>query len=87
MVFGITCSAIDLIIVDPILYLDYSWHVQDDRTDHFPIIVQYQGPTIEEHGGNWKFTKADWSAFKELCLELIKYELYEDDENILLRIQ
>ncbi len=26
-----TCSAIDLTIVDPMLYLDYSWHVQDDR--------------------------------------------------------
>jgi hypothetical protein len=64
-----TYSAIDLIILEPQLRLDFSWRVWDDLcgSDHFPIIIDCEGPSPIQKERTWWLHKAEWPTFQTLC--------------------
>jgi len=64
-----TQTAIDLTMGDPNLVLDFRWLVCDDShgSDHFPVIIQTDKPEVESVPQRWKFTKADWAEYSNMC--------------------
>ena len=60
-----TYSAIDLILADAAIFLDYSWKVHDGicGSDHFPIILENSGPKLDKIP-QWKLRRAKWDEFK-----------------------
>ena len=62
--------ALDLIICDPIVYVDFSWDVKDYtyESDHFRIRPE----NFKSNSKNipyWKLNKANWNKFKNLYKE------------------
>ena len=76
-------SALDLSICSPDIFLDYSWNVDDDLhgSDHFPIIISENGPSVLERPSRWKLYKADWGLFQTLCAGSISREALLDLED------
>ena len=72
-------SAIDLTICDPSLLLDFSWRVHDDLcgSDHFPIILQNLFPSGSGKVPRYKFDKANWPLFEQLCTEELRTEVFQ----------
>ena len=65
-------SAIDLTVTDPSLLLDFSWKVHDlCGSDHFPIIIESLHATVGERLTRYKFDKADWILYEQMCREKI----------------
>ena len=71
-------SAIDLSIKHPALYLDFSWQTDSDLhgSDHYPIVITTDIPSLSFSKPTWKLHKADWVAFShqaalELCIDNI----------------
>jgi len=66
-----TFSAIDLSIVDPTLFLDFTWSVINDQhgSDHFPILLSSLSPLPSAKTPHWQIHKADWPDFNNLCEE------------------
>ena len=66
-----TFSSLDLSLCHPSLYLDYNWSVCEDQhgSDHFPIIIESNQSTCEDHNPKWKLNKANWDLFQTLCDE------------------
>lgn len=66
-------SAIDIMLVSENLARRCEWNVDNKSTmgsDHFPIWVQIGVDivqTLVERIPRWKFDKANWELFKELC--------------------
>ena len=73
-------SAIDLTICDPSLLLDFSWRVHDDLcgSDHFPIIIENLFPSSSKRPSRWKFDKANWPLFEQLCFNELRTEIFEN---------
>ena len=73
-------SAIDLSICDPSLLLDFSWKVHDDLcgSDHFPIILENLFPSPSEKPARYKFDKANWPLFEQLCRDELKIGIFEN---------
>ena len=80
-------SAIDLSICDPSLLLDYSWRVHDDLcgSDHFPIILDNLFSSSFEKHPRWKFEKANWPLFNQLCREQLKTEIFQNTYDPILK--
>ena len=55
-VAGRPTPKIDLSFYHPSLYLDYNWSVCEDRhnSDHFPIIIEQNTFSTEDHIPKWK---------------------------------
>jgi hypothetical protein len=70
-------SAIDLTVTDPSLLLDFSWKVHDDLcgSDHFPIILESLNSTVGERPTRYKFDKADWPLYEQMCREKLQTEI------------
>ena len=64
-----TFTAIDLTLCSPSLFLDFSWKVGPDPcgSDHFPILMENNGPPSLERDQRWKLAKANWDQFHHLC--------------------
>ena len=64
-----TYSAIDLTVVSPELFMDFSWRVLDDLhgSDHFPIKTKFETPSRAHREPAWRINKADWHLFNEQC--------------------
>ena len=62
-------TSIDLTLCSPSLFADFSWKVGPDPcgSDHFPIILENDGPPSLERVQRWKLAKADWGHFQHLC--------------------
>ena len=67
-------SAIDLSVTDPSLLLDFSWKVYDDLcgSDYFSIILESLNSTVGERPTRYKFDKADWPLYEQMCGEQIQ---------------
>ena len=63
-----TSSSIDLALVHPSLFLDFSWKVHDDLcgSDHFPIFISQSNSQPIPETQRWKLEKADWVTFAAL---------------------
>ena len=64
-----TFTSIDLTLCSPSLFLDFSWKVGPDPcgSDHFPILLENDGPPSLERVQRWKLAKANWDHFQQLC--------------------
>ena len=64
-----TFTSIDLTLCSPSLFLDLSWKVGPDHcgSDHFPILLEKDGPRSLERVKRWKLAKANWDQFHHLC--------------------
>ena len=62
-------TSIDLSSCHPSLYLDYSWSVCEDQhnSDHFPITIEQNTFSTEDHNPEWKLNRANWDLFNTLC--------------------
>ena len=62
-------TSIDLSFCHPSLYLDYNWYVCEDQhnSDHFPIIIEQNIFSTEDHNSKWKLNRANWNLFNTLC--------------------
>ena len=64
-----TFTSIDLTLCSPSLFLDFSWKVGPDPcgSDHFPLLLENDGPPSLERVQRWKLAKANWDQFQHLC--------------------
>ena len=62
-------TSIDLSFCHPSLFLDYNWSVCEDQhnSDHFPIIIEQNTFSTEDHNPKWKLNRANWDLFNTLC--------------------
>ena len=65
-----TCSAVDLSVCHPELFLDCAWSVRTDLCggDHCRVILS-SGGSVEDGVPKWNFCGASWSTFSERCQE------------------
>ena len=70
-------SAIGLTVTDPPLLLDFSWKVHDDLcgSDNFPIILESLKSTVGERPTRYKFDKADWPLYEQMCRKKLQTEI------------
>ena len=71
---------IDLSFCHPSLFLDYNWSVCEDQhnSDHFPIIIEQNTFSTEDHSPKWKLNRANWDLLNTLCTgKLIQENLKE----------
>ena len=57
----------------------FSWKVHDDLcgSDHFPIILESLKSTVGDKPTRYKFNKADWTLYEQMCREKRQTEKYE----------
>ena len=62
-------TSIDISFCNPSLFLDYNWSVCNDQhnSDHFPIIIEKNIFSTENHNSKWKLNRANWDLFNTLC--------------------
>ena len=75
-------SAIDLTLCSPNIFLDFNWQVKDDTfgSDHFPIVLEQNGPPDLVRNTKWKLNKADWNLFQVCCEQTISESLIENED-------
>ena len=80
-------SAIDLTVTDPSLLLDFSWKVHDDLcgSDHFLIILESLHSTVGERPTRYKFDKADWPRYEQMCRENLQTEMIRNSTDPILK--
>ena len=67
------------------LFLDYNWSVCEDQhnSDHFPIIIEQNTFSTEDHSPKWKLNRANWDLFNTLCTgQLIPENFKESSDPI-----
>ena len=76
-------SSIDLSFCSPVLLPDFSWRCLEDTcgSDHFPIILNENKPSVLDRPQKWKLSKANWSKFQMLCEQNIVHHAFEDCED------
>ena len=62
-------TSIDLSSCHPSHFLDYNWSVCEDQhnSDHFPIIIEQNIFSTEDHNPKWKLNRANLDIFNTLC--------------------
>ena len=77
-----TFSSIDLSICDSNLFLDFAWSVLEDShgSDHFPIVLEFLDKPPEPPV-KWKFSKADWDTFSDICTKTITCNRYNASDS------
>ena len=62
-------TSIDLSFCHPSLFLDYNWSVCEDQhnSNNFPIIIEQNTFSTEDHNPKWKLNRANWDLFDTLC--------------------
>ena len=75
--------SIDLSVCHPSLFLDFNWSVCKDQhhSDHFPIFVESNSSTVEDHSPKWKLNKANWEVFQSLCTDTLTLENFKDSSD------
>ena len=66
-------TAIDLIICNPCLFLEFEFNVHNDQcgSDHFPIIIKNSKAEPLLAVARWKFSKADWTKFRTIFSDVV----------------
>jgi len=69
-------SSLDLAFVDPTLYLDYNWAVNDDLcgSDHYPIFFKSHVKAPPDDIQRWKLLKANWPLFTAECSSKLSFD-------------
>ena len=76
-------TSIDLSFCHPSLFLDYNWSVCEDQhnSDHFPIIIEQNTFSTEDHNPKWKLNRANWDLFNTLCTEKLVPENFKESSD------
>ena len=76
-------SSIDLSLCHPSIFLDFNWSLCNDQhhSDHFPILIESNTSTVEDHNPKWKLNKANWEVFQSLCTETINFDSFKDSSD------
>ena len=74
-------SSIDLSLCNPSFFLDFNWSVCNDHSDHFPILIESNTSTVEDHNPKWILNKANWEVFQSLCTETINLDSFKDSSD------
>ena len=75
-------SLLDLTLVHPLIYLEFSCTVLSDRylSDHHPVVITMANDLSEvDKVPKWNFKKANWGAFHQQCLDTITYDLFDNE--------
>ena len=66
-----TFTSIDVTLCSPPLFLDFSWNVCHEPcgSDHFPVLLENDGPPCPERVQRWKLAKANWDQIQHLCYQ------------------
>ena len=77
-----------LTVTDPSLLLDFSWKVRGDLcgSDHFPIILESLNSTVGERPTRYKFDKADWPLYEQMCREKLQKEIIRNATDPILKL-
>ena len=75
-------SLVDLSLSHPSIYLDFGCSVLDDKhgSDHRPILISVnedEEPDTDRLP-KWNFRKADWTSFRQKCIEDINENIFKD---------
>ena len=75
--------SIDLSLCHPSLFLDFNWSVckYQHHSDHFPIFIESNSSTVEDHSPKWKLNKANWEVFQSLCTDTLTLENFKDSSD------
>ena len=78
-----TFTSIDLTLCSPSLFLDFSWKVGHDTcgSDHFPLLLENDGPPCLERVQRWKLAKANWDQFQHLCSTRLQQSAIADADD------
>ena len=76
-------TSIDLSFCHPSLFLDYNWSVCEDQhnSDHFPIIIEQNTFSTEDHNPKWKLNRANGDLFKPLCTGKLVPENFKESSD------
>ena len=76
-------TSIDLSFCHPSLFLDYNWSVCEDQhnSDHFPIIIEQNIFSTEDHNPKWKLNRANWDLFNTLCTDKLVPENFKESSD------
>ena len=76
-------SSIDLSFCHPSLFLDYNWSVCEDQhnSNHFPIIIEQNTFSTEDHNPKWKLNRANWDLFNTLCTGKLVPENFKESSD------
>ena len=76
-------TSIDLSFCHPSLYLEYNWSVCEDQhnSDHFPIIIEQNTLSTEDHNPKWKLNRANWDLFNTLCTGKLVPENFKESSD------
>ena len=76
-------TSIDLSFCHPSLFLDYNWSVCEDQhnSDHFPIIIEQNTFSTEDHNPKWKLNRANWDLFNTLCTNKLVSENFKESSD------
>ena len=69
-----SCSAVGLAVADPSL-LDFSWKIHLCGSHHFPIVLESLRSAVGERPTRYKFDKADWPRYEQMCRENLQTEV------------
>ena len=78
-------SHLDLSICDPSLLLEFDWKVHDDLcgSDHFPILLSSNNPTVDTDLEKFLFKAANWDAFAARCSSILTEEEVFSSEDVI----
>ena len=76
-------TSIDLSFGHPSLFLDYNWSVCEDQlnSDNFPIIIEQNTFTTEDHNSKLKLNRANWDLFDTLCTGKLVPENFKESSD------
>ena len=76
-------SSIDISFCHPSLFLDYNWSVCKDQhnSDLFPIIIEQNTFSTEDHTTKWKLNRANLDLFNTLCTGQLIPENFEESSD------
>ena len=76
-------TSIDLSFCHPSLHLDYNCSVCEDQhnSDHFPIMIEQNTLTTEDHNPKWKLNRANRDLFHTLCTGKLVPENFKESSD------
>ena len=76
-------TSIDFSFCHPLLFLDYNWSVCEDQhnSNHFPIIIEQNTFSSEDHNPKWKLNRANRDLFNTLCTGKLIPEYFKESSD------
>jgi hypothetical protein len=64
-------------------FLQFWWRLCNHHgSDHFHIILESLNSTVGERPTRYKFDKADWPLYEQMCREKLQKEIIRDQQNV-----